>query len=267
MLVEVLVGRAGAEAGHADEGAVGADDGVPALPDRGLDADLRPARRRSRRGGRRPGPPGTARSTAPRRRGPRRPARRAASAPRPRSRPRSRWRRSRPRALPSRRRDLVGAVRRSGCARRGSRRSCGRFWRVSASTLGVSRRFQRELPALDRLDRVARPEHVEVRDRAQRREMLDRLMRRAVLAEADRVVRHHVDDALAHQRREPDRRPAIVGEHQEGAAVGDDAAVQRHAVHRRGHAVLADAVVDEAAGVVGRRRSPSSPWCGCCWSR
>ena len=51
VLVEVLVGRAGAEAGHADEGAVGADDGVPALPDGGLDADLAPARRRSRRGG------------------------------------------------------------------------------------------------------------------------------------------------------------------------------------------------------------------------
>ena len=29
--------------------------------------------------------------------------------------------------------------------------------------------------------------------------------------------------------------------------------MQRHAVHRGGHAVLADAVVDEAAGVVGRR--------------
>ena len=29
--------------------------------------------------------------------------------------------------------------------------------------------------------------------------------------------------------------------------------MQRHAVHRRGHAVLADAVMDEAAGVVGRR--------------
>ena len=33
-----------------------------------------------------------------------------------------------------------------------------------------------------------------LRDRAQRRQMLDRLVGRAVLAEADRVVRHHVDD-------------------------------------------------------------------------
>ena len=34
-----------------------------------------------------------------------------------------------------------------------------------------------------------------MRDRPQRREMLDRLVRRAVLAEADRIVRHHVDHA------------------------------------------------------------------------
>ena len=81
--------------------------------------------------------------------------------------------------------------------------------------------------------------------------MLDRLMRRPVFAEPDRVVRHHMDDALAHQRGEPDRRPAIIGKHQEGARIGNDAAMQRHAVHGRRHAVLAHAVVNEAAGIVG----------------
>ena len=113
--------------------------------------------------------------------------------------------------------------------------------------------LERELPAFERLDRVARAEHAQVRDRAQRREMLDRLVGRAVFAEPDRVVRHHVDHALAHQRGEPDRRAAVVGEHQERAGVGDDAAMQRHAVHRRRHAVLADAVMDEGAGIVGSR--------------
>jgi hypothetical protein len=77
-------------------------------------------------------------------------------------------------------------------------------------------------PALGRLHRVGRAEDQQVRDRAQRREMLDRLMGRAVLAEADGVVRHDVDDALAHQRGEADRRAAIVGEDQEGAAIGDE---------------------------------------------
>ena len=66
--------------------------------------------------------------------------------------------------------------------------------------------LQRELPALGRLDAIRRAEHVEVRHGAQRRQMLDRLVRRAVLAEADRVVRHDVDDALAHQRGQADRR-------------------------------------------------------------
>jgi hypothetical protein len=55
---------------------------------------------------------------------------------------------------------------------------------------------------------------------AQQRQMLDRLVGRTVLAEADRVVRHHVDDALPHQRRQPHRAARIVGEAQERAAVG-----------------------------------------------
>jgi hypothetical protein len=54
--------------------------------------------------------------------------------------------------------------------------------------------LQRELPAFHGLDRVARPQHVEVRHRAQRGEMLDRLVRRAILAEPDGIVGHHVDD-------------------------------------------------------------------------
>ena len=121
--------------------------------------------------------------------------------------------------------------------------------------------FERELPALHRLDGIAGPEHQQVGDRPQRREMLDRLVGRAVLAEADRIVGEHMDHPQAHQRGEPDRRPHIVGEHQEGAGIGNDPAVQRHSVHRRGHAVLADAVMDEAAAGVrrGERRHALRP--------
>ena len=78
-------------------------------------------------------------------------------------------------------------------------------------------------------------------------------MRRAVLAQADRVVRHHIGDRRAHQRRQPDRRAAIVGEHHERAAVGPQHPVQRDAVHRRRHAVFADAVVDVGAREIPRR--------------
>ena len=126
-------------------------------------------------------------------------------------------------------------------------RSCGRFWRVSASTVGPSIRLSASSQHSVDLDGVAGPEHAHVGNGAQRREMLDRLMRRAVFAEPDRIMGHHVDDAGAHQRGEPHRRPRIVGEDQEGRAVRREAAMQEDAVHGRGHAVLADAVMDEAA--------------------
>ena len=50
--------------------------------------------------------------------------------------------------------------------------------------------------------------------------------------------------------REPHRRPHVIREDQERRAVRNDAAVQRHAVHDRAHAVLANAEVEVAAGVV-----------------
>ncbi len=80
--------------------------------------------------------------------------------------------------------------------------------------------------------------------------MLDGLVGRAVFAEADRVMGHHVDDLLAHQCREADGRAGIVGEDEEGAAIGDEAAVQRDAVHRGRHLVLADAVAHVAAEAI-----------------
>ena len=97
--------------------------------------------------------------------------------------------------------------------------------------------------------------------------MLDRLMRRPVLAEPDRIMRHDIDDAQPHHRREPDGRPAIIGEDQERAAIGDDAAMRRHAVHRRGHA-RARARRNGCSCRRNRRASrPSGPWPWCCWSR
>ena len=83
------------------------------------------------------------------------------------------------------------------------------------------------------LDGVARPPDVHVGDEPQARRVLDRLVRRAVLAQADRVVREHVDHAQLHQRRHAQRVARVVGEHQERAAVGNEAAVQRDAVHDR----------------------------------
>ncbi len=92
--------------------------------------------------------------------------------------------------------------------------------------------------------------------------MLHRLVRRPVFAEADRIMGHDEDHALAHQRGKPDRRAAIVGEDEEAAAIGDEPAVQSDAVHRRRHAMLAHAIMDVAPGIVGRRDQRHLPGLG-----
>ena len=85
-------------------------------------------------------------------------------------------------------------------------------------------------------------------DRPQRRELLDRLVGRAVFADADRVVREDVDDRDLHERRQADRHPAVVAEDQEAGAERPHLD-QRHAVHDGPHGVLADAEVEVAAAV------------------
>jgi len=65
-----------------------------------------------------------------------------------------------------------------------------------------------------------------------------------------RVDQYH---ALLHQGSHARGVARVVGEHQERAAVGYEAAVQRDAVHDRGHAELAHAVVQVVAGHLARR--------------
>ncbi len=74
---------------------------------------------------------------------------------------------------------------------------------------GALVRMDRGLPALRRLRRVGRAEDQMIGDGAHRGQMLDRLVRRAVLAEADGIVRHDEERADAHQR----RRAASQGAH------------------------------------------------------
>ena len=84
--------------------------------------------------------------------------------------------------------------------------------------------------------------------------MLDRLVRGAVLAEADRVVRQNEDAAQADQRRHAQGVARVVGEHEERAAVRNEPAVRSEAVHDGGHAELAHAVKEIVAARVGRRQ-------------
>mmetsp|Transcript_20755 Transcript_20755/g.52312 ORF Transcript_20755/g.52312 Transcript_20755/m.52312 type:complete len:551 (-) Transcript_20755:7-1659(-) len=72
----------------------------------------------------------------------------------------------------------------------------------------------------------------------------------AVLAEANGVVGHHEDGARLGQRGHADGGAHVVGEDEEGGAVGDQAArVQADAVGDRAHAVLAHAEAHVALGV------------------
>ena len=81
--------------------------------------------------------------------------------------------------------------------------------------------LERQRPRSGRLVRVARSDEPQVRDRPQRRVVLDRLVGRAVLAEAHRVVGPDVDDRQAGQRREADGSAHVVAEGQERGDVRD----------------------------------------------
>ena len=83
--------------------------------------------------------------------------------------------------------------------------------------------------------------------------MFNRLVRGAVFTKTDAVMRHDEDDALLHKGGEADGRTAVIRKLQEGAAVGNNPAMQRHAVHHRRHAMFAYAIMD-IASVVGRCR-------------
>src|SRR6185436_5120115 len=106
--------------------------------------------------------------------------------------------------------------------------------------------------------RVSGPDEPEVRYRAQRSVVLDRLVRGAVLAEADRVVRPGPDDGKVPESRQADGRAHVVREDEERRAVGlDDAAVEGKPVDDRAHPVLPDAKGDIAARMGGREDARS----------
>ena len=119
--------------------------------------------------------------------------------------------------------------------------SAGKAWRDSASAVGPSRAGAARGPGEQRLAAVGGRQTSSCGIR--------RSDGRCSTAwcvgpsrQADRVVREDVDHALLHQRGHADRVAAVVAEGQEGAAVGDETAVQRDAVHDRRHAELAHAV-------------------------
>mmetsp|Transcript_11306 Transcript_11306/g.30450 ORF Transcript_11306/g.30450 Transcript_11306/m.30450 type:complete len:607 (-) Transcript_11306:469-2289(-) len=90
------------------------------------------------------------------------------------------------------------------------------------------------------LGRVGRAHHVAVRHRAERSEVLNRLMGGSIFSQEDRVVRHHVDDAGLRERRHAHGAAHVIREDEERGAVRDETTlVQTQPVANRAHAVLA----------------------------
>ncbi len=126
--------------------------------------------------------------------------------------------------------------------------------------------FERERPAFRSLDGIGRAHHQHVRHGAQAGEDLHRLVRRAVPADADRVVAEDELDRQAHQRGHAHRRAFVVGEGEVGHRQRDHAAVRRQAVGHRRHDVLAHAAVHVGAAAVARGESRQAllvraDWC------
>ena len=99
---------------------------------------------------------------------------------------------------------------------------------------------------------IAGADHVEIRNQAQRGNRLDRLVRRAVFAHADGVVRVDIKHRQFRQRSDTHRRTRVIGEHQKGRDAGAENSVVSDAVGDRRHAVFADAEADIASTTVGR---------------
>ena len=106
-----------------------------------------------------------------------------------------------------------------------------------------------DFPGLDDFVSVCRTQRDQAGNRAQRYQLLDRLMGRSVFADADGIVGEDPDRRNLHDGREADRHLHIVAEDEESRAVGSEFR-QRHAVHDCAHGVLANAEMEVARVVM-----------------
>ncbi len=97
---------------------------------------------------------------------------------------------------------------------------------------------------------IGRADGGELRDQPQRHHVLDRFVGWSVFTNRNRIVGEDPDRLEVAEGGEPDGRAHVVGEDEEGGAERNDATVGGEAVDDGPHAVLADAEVDVAAGIV-----------------
>ena len=102
-------------------------------------------------------------------------------------------------------------------------------------------------PGFDHFVGIGRPQRDQAGNGAQGHQLLDRLMGRPILADADRIVREDVDDRNFHQRAQADRRAAVVAENQEPRSEWADLR-QRQTVEDGAHGVLTDTKMEIPPG-------------------
>ena len=100
---------------------------------------------------------------------------------------------------------------------------------------------------------VAGAKHVQAGNGAAGGQMLDRLVGRAIFADADRIVRQDVEHRLMHDAGQPHAAPHVVGKDEEGRRVRSQAR-QRQAVDDSGHGVFANAEVQVASRVAAGQK-------------
>ena len=104
-----------------------------------------------------------------------------------------------------------------------------------------------ELVAAGGLVAVSRAHHVHARHGAEGRDVLNRLVRRAILTDTNGIVGHHEDGTGLGKRGDAHGAAHVIGEDEEGGAVRNDTrGVELHTVGDGTHTVLTDAEADVA---------------------
>ena len=89
--------------------------------------------------------------------------------------------------------------------------------------------------------------------------MLDRLVRRTIFAQTDRIMREYKDRAQLHQRRHTQGIATVIREGQKRRTERNVAAMQRNAIHDCAHAKFTHTVIDVVARLVGTNSNAFFP--------
>ena len=91
---------------------------------------------------------------------------------------------------------------------------------------------------------------MEIRHGAKHGHLLDRLMGRPILADANAVMRKYIGQRYSHQRGKTRHGLCIITEYEEGSDKDAQSSMKHHSVADRGHRQLTDTEVQVASAAV-----------------